>query len=78
MSQSSWKDQIKKKWGPHLHCPICGKAMPPDRKFCSQGCKDNYIEQDKKQKKKGRIQCIFLIVMLAVMLLVTTLPMLFG
>ncbi len=78
MSQSSWKDQIKKKWGPHLHCSICGKAMPPDRKFCSQGCKDNYIEQDKKQKKKGRIQCIFLIVMLAVMLLVTTLPMLFG
>jgi len=78
MSQSSWKDQIKKKWGPHLHCPICGKAMPPDRKLCSQGCKDNYIEQDKKQKKKGRIQCIFLIVMLAVMLLVTTLPMLFG
>jgi len=78
MSQSSWKDQIKKKWGPHLHCPICGKAMPPDRKFCSQGCKDNYIEQDRKQKKKSRIQCIFLIVMLAVMLLVTTLPMLFG
>ncbi len=78
MSQSSWKDQIKKKWGPHLHCPICGKAMPPDRKFCSQGCKDNYIEQDRKQKKKGRIQCIFLIVMLAVMLLVTTLPMLFA
>jgi len=78
MSQSSWKDQIKKKWGPHLHCSICGKAMPPDRKFCSQGCKDNYIEQDRKQKKKGRIQCIFLIVMLAVMLLVTTLPMLLG
>jgi len=78
MSQSSWKDQIKKKWGPHLHCPICGKAMPHDRKFCSQGCKDNYIEQDRKQKKKSRIQCIFLIVMLAVMLLVTTLPMLFG
>lgn len=78
MSQSSWKDQIKKKWGPHLHCSICGKAMPTDRKFCSQGCKDNYIEQERKQKKKGRIQCIFLIVMLAVMLLVTTLPMLFA
>jgi predicted nucleic acid-binding Zn ribbon protein len=78
MSQSSWKDQIKKKWGPHLHCPICGKAMPPDRKFCSQSCKDNYIEQDRKQKKKGRIQCIFLVVMLAIMLLVTTLPMFFA
>lgn len=78
MSQSSWKDQIKKKWGPHLHCPICGKAMPPDRKFCSQACKDNYIEQDRKQKRKGRIQCIFLVVMLAIMLLVTTVPMFFA
>lgn len=78
MSQSSWKDQIKKKWGPHQHCPICGKAMPTDRKFCSQGCKDNYIEQDRKQKKKSRIQCIFLIVMLAVMMLFMTVPMLFA
>ena len=78
MSQSSWKDQIKKKWGPHLHCPICGKAMPIDRKFCSQSCKDNYIEQDRKQKKKGRIQCIFLVTILVVMMLVTTLPMFFA
>ena len=77
MSQSSWKDQIKKKWGPHLHCSICGKAMPTDRKFCSQGCKDNYIEQDRKQKKKSRIQCIFLIVMLAAMMLIMTVPLLF-
>ncbi|MFX0043289.1 MAG: DUF2116 family Zn-ribbon domain-containing protein [Candidatus Hodarchaeota archaeon] len=78
MSQSSWKDQIKKKWGPHLHCPICGKAMPNDRKFCSQSCKDNYIEQDRKQKKKSRIQCIFLIVMLVAMMLIMTVPMLFA
>jgi hypothetical protein len=33
MSQASWKDQIKKKWGPHSHCPICGKAMPTDKQF---------------------------------------------
>jgi len=39
----SWKDQIQKKYDPHLHCPICGRAMPPDRKFCSQDCKDNYL-----------------------------------
>ncbi len=41
MSQSTWKDQIKKKWGAHSHCPICGKAMPTDKQFCSQGCRDN-------------------------------------
>ncbi|MFW9901167.1 MAG: DUF2116 family Zn-ribbon domain-containing protein [Candidatus Thorarchaeota archaeon] len=70
MSQSSWKDQIKKKWGPHSHCPICGKAMPTDKKFCTQDCKDNYLNQERKQKKKSRMQCIFMIVMLAVMSLV--------
>ncbi len=70
MSQSSWKDQIKKKWGPHSHCPICGKAMSTDKKLCSQACKDNYLNQERKQKKKSRMQCIFMIVMLVVMMLV--------
>ena len=78
MSQSSWKDQIKKKWGPHSHCPICSKAMPTDKKFCSQPCRDNYLEQEKKQKKKGRFQCVFLIVMLVVMFGVLFLPGLFA
>ncbi|MFW9936542.1 MAG: DUF2116 family Zn-ribbon domain-containing protein [Candidatus Thorarchaeota archaeon] len=67
MSQSAWKDQIKKKWGPHSHCPICGKAMPTDKTFCSQTCKDNYLAREKKQKKKGRIQMIFLFGMMGVM-----------
>lgn len=78
MSQSSWKDQIKKKWGPHSHCPICGKAMPTDKKSCSQSCRDNYLEQERKQKKKGRIQCIVLVGMLGVMLLLMVIPGLFA
>ena len=67
MSQSTWKDQIKKKWGPHSHCPICGKAMPTDKQFCSQNCRDNYSAGQKKQKKKSRIQMIFMIGMMAVL-----------
>jgi predicted nucleic acid-binding Zn ribbon protein len=67
MSPSSWKDQIQKKWGPHKHCPICGKAMPNDRKFCSQECRDNYLKDQKKQKKKGRYQIVFLVGMMIVM-----------
>jgi predicted nucleic acid-binding Zn ribbon protein len=67
MSQASWKDQIKKKWGPHSHCPICGKAMQSDKQFCSQTCKDNYISREKKQKKKGRIQMIILFGMMGAM-----------
>jgi len=66
MSQSTWKDQIKKKWGPHSHCPICGKAMPTDKQFCSQTCGDNYHGTQKKQKKKSRIQMIFMFGMMAV------------
>jgi len=66
MSQSTWKDQIKKKWGPHSHCSICGKAMPTDKQFCSQGCRDNYHGSQKKQKKKSRIQMIFMFGMMAV------------
>ena len=66
MSQSTWKDQIKKKWGPHSHCPICGKAMPTDKQFCSQNCRDNYQISQKKRKKKSRVQMIFMFGMMAV------------
>jgi len=76
MSQTSWKDQIKRKWGPHSHCPVCGKAMPTDKKFCNQACRDNYLGRERKQKKKGRIQCVFLIVMLVVMMLMLFIPQL--
>ena len=69
MSQSSWKDQIKKKWGPHSHCPICGKAMPSDKQFCSQACRDNYMTSQRKQKRKGRYQMIFLFGIMGVMIL---------
>ena len=77
MSQSSWKDQIKKKWGPHNQCPVCGKAMPTDKKYCSQSCKDSLAERDRKQKKKGRFQCIILIVMMVGMIAFLILPGLF-
>ncbi len=67
MSQVSWKDQIKKKWGPHSHCPICGKAMPTDKQFCSQTCRDNYLTHEKKKKKKSRVQMLFMFGMMAVL-----------
>ncbi|MHA1914430.1 MAG: DUF2116 family Zn-ribbon domain-containing protein [Promethearchaeota archaeon] len=78
MSQSSWKDQIKKKWGPHSHCPVCGKAMSTDKKLCSQGCQDNFMQSEKKSKKKSRFQCIFLVGMMVVMILFLFVLPLFG
>ena len=71
MSQSSWKDQIKKKWGPHAHCPVCRKAMPADKTFCSQACKDNYLAREKKKKKKNRVQMIIMFSMLGVLIIFT-------
>jgi len=67
MSHSSWKNQIQKKWGPHQHCPVCGKAMASERKFCSQTCRDNYLQKQKKQKKQSRYQIVFLVGMMVVM-----------
>ena len=70
MSQkSSWKEQLKQKWGPHAHCSICGKAIPPDKKFCAQNCRDKYLGYEMKQKKKGRIQLIFLLGLMVFMFL---------
>jgi predicted nucleic acid-binding Zn ribbon protein len=71
MSQTSWKDQIKKKWGPHMHCPVCRKAMPIDKQFCSQPCRDNYFGQQKKGKRKNRIQMIVMFSMLGVLIIFT-------
>ncbi len=68
MSQSSWKEQIKQKWGPHLHCFICGKAIPPDKKFCGQACRDKYLGNEMKQKKRGKMQMVFLLVMMGMMM----------
>ena len=76
MSQSSWKDQIKQKWGPHLHCPVCGRAMSADKKLCGQSCKDNYITAEKKKKKSSRMQMVFLVVMMVFMIVL--MPLLMG
>ena len=78
MSNSSWKDQIEKKWGPHKHCPVCGKAMAPEIKLCSQSCSDNYLTHEKKKKKKGRTQLVCLFVMIAVMMVVMFILPIFG
>ncbi|MBY9007561.1 MAG: DUF2116 family Zn-ribbon domain-containing protein [Candidatus Lokiarchaeota archaeon] len=70
MSNSSWKDQIQKKWGPHKHCPICGRAMAREKSLCSQSCNDNYTAQEKKKKKKGRRNTIMMVGCLVAMILI--------
>jgi predicted nucleic acid-binding Zn ribbon protein len=64
---SSWKDKIQKKYGPHHHCIICGRAIPEGKKYCSQDCKDSATAYERKQKKKSRIQIYFFIGMIIFM-----------
>ena len=61
MSKSSWKDQITKKWGPHSHCPICGKAMGTDKQFCSQSCSQpfDHLQLTEYIKEKTVFFCFY-------------------
>ena len=34
----------------HLHCPVCGKAVPPDEEFCSEECEERMNNLVKKRK----------------------------
>jgi len=67
---SSWKDKIQKKYGPHEHCIICGRAIPEGKQYCGQDCKDSAISYEKKKKKKSKIQMYFLIGLMVVMFIV--------
>jgi predicted nucleic acid-binding Zn ribbon protein len=67
---SGWKEKIQKKYGPHHHCVICGRAVPEEKKYCSQECRDSAITYEKKQKKRSKIQMYFLIGIMAVMFIV--------
>jgi predicted nucleic acid-binding Zn ribbon protein len=74
---TTWKDQLKqRKWGEHKHCVVCGKAIPMDRDFCSQTCRDGYQKTEKDKSKKGTWQIVMIFVVMIVMMVV--LPMLSG
>jgi predicted nucleic acid-binding Zn ribbon protein len=55
-----WKDALTPKYGPHRHCVICGKAVPPEEDFCSQACRDKYSTTEKSKNKKNNIQLILI------------------
>jgi len=35
---------------PHRHCTTCGKSIVPDEVFCSDKCKKQYDDAQKRQK----------------------------
>ena len=35
---------------PHSHCIVCGKAIPPGEKFCSEKCRQEYEKMVRRRK----------------------------
>lgn len=50
---------------PHKHCVVCGKAVEPDKSYCSDKCED----QLKKDQKRQRMFFLMLFGILIIMIL---------
>lgn len=73
----SWKESLKnRRYDPHKHCIVCGRAIPMEQDFCSTECKDQYTKTDKSRNKKNTIQFVVIAVVMVVMIVV--LPLLTG
>jgi|UniRef100_A9A6R5 predicted nucleic acid-binding Zn ribbon protein len=48
----------------HKHCVNCGLSIPPEESFCSQKCKEEFVQ---KRKKMMRSQQIFFVAMLVIL-----------
>ena len=53
---------------PHRHCIVCGKAIEPDKTYCSKECE---IEAEKERKRQRNLMLImfgsmFLMLMLII------------
>ncbi len=56
---------------PHRHCIVCGKAIEPDKTFCSDNCQKEYEKERKKQRN-------FTLMMFALLFLVLMFLMAMG
>jgi len=54
----------------HKHCIGCGVNIPLSEFFCSQKCKDSFIEERKKRMKFQRIVLVILIIIVFISMLI--------
>lgn len=71
----SKKKEKKLKVVDHRHCKVCGKAIPPDREFCSSKCEE--IERKVAARQK-RMRNILLMVYVLVFLILLAMMALRG
>ena len=50
----------EERWGPHVHCVVCGNAMPEGKKTCSPECQAKYDKEAERYKKQQRYNYIII------------------
>lgn len=53
----------------HRHCVVCGKAIEPDKFFCSPTCEDVFKKQRKRMVHSRLIMMLIFIALFALILL---------
>ncbi len=56
---------------PHRHCIVCGKAIEPDKTFCSDECKREW-DKERKRQRNFTIFMFVMFVLLFLFLMMTT------
>ena len=69
----SRKKAVKLKIVDHRHCMTCGKAIPPDKEFCSEECRKKYERVRMKEERVKKILWIMYAVMIGSLLIVIVL-----
>jgi predicted nucleic acid-binding Zn ribbon protein len=49
----------------HIHCRTCGKAIPPDKTFCSEECRQRFADAVRKQRRQAWIMMVIILVAFA-------------
>ena len=52
-SETVPKDKVVR-WLPHVHCPVCGNAMAPNKEYCSDKCENFYSKYREQKRKKNK------------------------
>ena len=73
VSELSRKKTVKLKIVDHKHCLTCGKAIPPNKEFCSEECRRKYEEMRMREKRMRRMLWIMYAVMIGSLLIVIVL-----
>jgi len=69
----SRKKAVKLKIVDHRHCLTCGKAIPPDKEFCSEECRKKYERARMREERVKKILWIMYAVMIGSLLIVIVL-----